>query len=544
MRRMTTRGGVVLLALAIAIVLAAAGCGSSEGGGGTSADQNTGGTVGKGSPAKKGGELTVGLAEDPDQLDPTLARTFVGRIVFANMCEKLYDLDQNLKIVPQLAAALPKLSGGGRTVTIKLRDGVKFNDGTTFDAAAVKTSLDRHRTLKESSRASELAPVTSVKVVDPSTVQLTLSKPFAPLTAQLADRSGMVMSPKQLKKLGDKFANNPVCVGPFKFSERTESDHIALVRAPDYYDAAKVKLDKLTFKVITESSARASNLRSGDVDVIDRLEPTDLPTIKKDPKLQTLAVTSLGYQGLTLNLGNKNGLGKPPKKLNTPLASNAKLREAFDLALDRKGIAKIVYNNGVVPGCSPISPVNPLRVGGEQCPARDLAKAKKLVAESGVKTPVPVTMMLNTDAVTLRLGQVIQAMTKEAGFAVKLQPTEFTSALDKGDAGDYDTFQLGWSGRVDPDGDIYEFAASTGSLNISGYQNPKLDALLAKARQSTDETERKDLYKQAVAVINQDRPLIYLFHEKYLAGAGKNVVGMKVFGDGLLRFKEAGLAAG
>jgi peptide/nickel transport system substrate-binding protein len=544
MGRMTTRGGAALLTLAIAILLAAAGCGSSSDSGGTSADQTKGGTVGKGTPAKKGGELTVGLAEDPDQLDPTLARTFVGRIVFANMCEKLYDLDQNLKIVPQLASGLPDISGDGKTVTIKLRDGIKFNDGTPFDAAAVKTSLDRHRTLKESSRASELAPVSSVKVVDPTTVELKLSKPFAPLTAQLADRSGMVMSPKQLKKLGDKFANDPVCVGPFKFSERTESDRIVLERAPDYYDAAKVKLDKLTFKVITESSARASNLRSGDVNVIDRLEPTDLPTIKKDPKLQTLAVTSLGYQGLTVNVGNKDGLGKPPKPLSTPLAKDPKLREAFDLALDRKGIAKIVYNNGVVPGCSPISPVNPLRVAGEQCPARDVAKAKKLVADSGAKTPVPVTIMLNTDAVTLRLGQVIQAMTKEAGFKVKLQPTEFTSALDKGDAGDYDTFQLGWSGRVDPDGDIYEFAAATGSLNISGYKNPKLDALLAKARESTDQNARKGLYQQAVAIINQDHPLIYLFHEKYITGAGKSVAGLKVFGDGLLRFKEAGLAAG
>jgi peptide/nickel transport system substrate-binding protein len=543
MRRMTTLGGVASIVSAIVL---AAGCGGADesGGGGVKADQNAGGTVGKGTPARKGGELTVGLAEDPDQLDPTLARTFVGRIVFANMCEKLYDLDENLKIVPQLASALPDISGDGKTVTIKLRSGIKFNDGTKFDADAVKTSLDRHRTLKESSRASELAPVSSVTAVDPSTVQIKLSKPFAPLTAQLADRSGMVMSPKQLKKLGAKFANNPVCVGPFKFSQRTESDKIVLVRAPDYYDASKVKLDKLTFKIITESSARASNLRSGDVDVIDRLEPTDLPTIKKDPKLQTLAVTSLGYQGLTVNIGNKNGLGKPPKNVGTPLAKDAKLREAFDLAIDRKGIAKIVYDNGVEPGCSPISPVNPFHDASRQCPARDVAKAKKLVKESGATTPVPVTLMLNTDAVTARLGQVIQAMTKEAGFAVKLQPTEFTSALDKGDAGDYDTFQLGWSGRVDPDGDIYEFAASKGSLNDSGYANPKLDALLDKARQTNDEAQRKDLYKQAVAVINQDRPLIYLFHEKYITGASRKVAGLKVFGDGLLRFKEAGLTAG
>jgi peptide/nickel transport system substrate-binding protein len=545
MRRMTTLGGVA--SIATAIVLAAAGCGSSdEGGGGGSvkADQNAGGTVGKGAPVRKGGEMTVGLAEDPDQLDPTLARTFVGRIVFANMCEKLYDLDQNLKIVPQLAAGLPKVSGDGKTVTIKLRSGIRFNDGTKFDAAAVKTSLDRHRTLKESSRASELAPVTSVTAVDPSTVKIELSKPFAPLTAQLADRAGMVMSPKQLKKLGAKFANDPVCVGPFKFSQRTESDKIVLVRAPDYYDASKVKLDKLTFKIITESSARVSNLRSGDIDVADRLAPTDLPTIKKDTKLQTLAVTSLGYNGLTLNIGNKNGLGKPPKNVGTPLAKDPKLREAFDAALDRKGIAKIVYDNGVVAGCSPISPVNPFHDDSQKCPARDLAKAKKLVKESGAKTPVPVTLMLDTDAVTGRLGQVIQAMTKEAGFAVKLQPTEFTSALDKADAGDFDAFLLNWSGRVDPDGDIYQFAASKGSLNDSGYSNPKLDAVLDKARETNDEGERKDLYKQAVAIIGQDRPLLYLYHEKYITGASKKVAGLKVFGDGLLRFKEAGFGAG
>lgn len=528
--------------VALATALLAVGCGGTESdtSGGKPA---TGGTTGKGTPAQKGGQLVVGLAEDPDQLDPTLARTFVGRIVFANMCEKLYDLDEKLQIVPQLASALPDISEDGKTVSIKLRDGVTFNDGTKLDADAVKTSLDRHRKHKESSRASELAPVSSVKVVDPSTVRLELEQPFAPLTAQLADRSGMIMSPKQLDKLGDKFANDPVCVGPFSFSERTESDRIVLERAKDYYDADKVNLDKLTFKVITEPSARASNLRSQDIDVADRLEPSDLATIKADPNLQVLPVTSIGYEGITVNVGNKDGLGKPPKPIDTPMGSNPKVREAFDLSLDRNGIAKVVYSNQVEPGCGPISPVSPWRDPNLKCPARNLERAKQLVAESGVKTPIPVTMIVNTDAVGLRLGQVIQAMAKEAGFAVKLQPTEFTSALDKTDAGQYDTFAIGWSGRVDPDGNIYQFAAKTGSLNISGYENPKLDDALDQARATNDRAKRQQLYEQAAGILRADRPLIYLFHEKYLAGAGKKVVGMKVLGDGLMRFKEAGLAA-
>ena len=164
--------------------------------------------------SKAGGTLTVALAEDPDALDPTLARTFVGRMVFLHMCEKLYDLNAKLQIVPQLAAAMPTLSPDKKTMTIKLRRGVRFNDGTPFNAQAVKISLDRHRTLPRSARASEISPVTSVVVAGPYTVRLVLNARYSPLTAQLADRAGMIMSPKQLDALGDRFASNPVCVGP------------------------------------------------------------------------------------------------------------------------------------------------------------------------------------------------------------------------------------------------------------------------------------------------------------------------------------------
>src|ERR671939_66555 len=160
------------LSLAVAAVVAAlfaAACGSSS-------TSTTGSSANNGT-ARAGGTMTVALAEDPDLLDPTLARTFVGRIVFANLCEKLYDVNDKLQIVPQLAASMPKITNGGKTVTIDVRQGVKFNDGTTLDAQAVKTSLDRHRELKASSRASELEPVKSVKVVNSDTVRLTLDAP-------------------------------------------------------------------------------------------------------------------------------------------------------------------------------------------------------------------------------------------------------------------------------------------------------------------------------------------------------------------------------
>src|SRR4051795_5965258 len=258
-------GAVLLLALAV----------------GVSASART-----KATPAlKNGGTLTIALDSDPDALDPTLARTFVGRMVFAHMCEKLYDLNAKLQIVPQLAASLPKLSADKKTATIKLRKGVKFNDGTAFNAAAVKKSLDRHKTLPRSTRASEIAPVESVEVVNASTVALHLSERYSPLTAQLADRAGMIMSPKALDDLGDKFATNPVCVGPFMFKDRVAGDHITLEKSPYYYNKKAVHLNTIVFKIIVDPSARAQNLRSHDVDAISALASTELQSVQHDRSL-------------------------------------------------------------------------------------------------------------------------------------------------------------------------------------------------------------------------------------------------------------------
>ncbi|MGH2736116.1 MAG: ABC transporter substrate-binding protein, partial [Actinomycetota bacterium] len=193
--------------------------------------------------AADGGELVIALAEEPDALDPSLARTFVGRIVFASICEKLYDVNENLEVIPQLAADLPEFSEDGLSVTIPLREGITFNDGTEFNAEAVKTTLDRHREISESARASEIAPVKSVEVVDEFTVGLQLSEPFSPLTAALADRAGMILSPAQIDKLGDDFAEDPVCVGPFDFVERRAQDRIVVEKSDEYYDADQVHLD-------------------------------------------------------------------------------------------------------------------------------------------------------------------------------------------------------------------------------------------------------------------------------------------------------------
>jgi len=492
---------------------------------------------------RSGGTLTIGLAEEPDALDPTVARTFVGRIVFLAMCEKLYDLDSHLNIVPQLATALPQVSKDKLTYTIKLRSGVKFNDGTAFDAAAVKTTLDRDLTLKGSVRASEISPISSVAAPNATTVVLHLKTPYSPLTAQLADRAGMVLSPKALAS-GGTFAQNPVCVGPFMYKDRVAGDHITLVKSPYYYDKAKVHLASIVYRIMTDPSSRTQALRAGDIQVEDRIQSTDVPTLQKDSSVAVKKAVTIGYQGLTINIGNKNGLLKPYSNVGTDIAKSQYIRTAFDAALDRTTINKVVFGGLNQPDCYPIAPVSPWyapTTKGLACNLHaNVNLAKQLVKASGIASPSVNLMLGGTDPVNARLGQVIQSMEAAAGIKVTVTPTQFTTALNKADAGTFDAFAVGWSGRVDPDGNIYGFVATPGTLNDSGFTNAKLDYILNGARKSLTIKARSTLYRAAMQIIHRQRPLIYLYHPVNYYGVSKKVDGVQIYGDGLIRVNTAG----
>ncbi len=240
--------------------------------------------------------LRVGLAEDPDVLDPSLARTYVGRIVFSSICDKLFDIDEKLAVVPQLALS-HETSPDGKTVTIKLRPGVKFHDGEPLDAAAAKYSLDRHLTMKGSFRKPELGSVDKVEVVDPLTIKLILKEPFSPLLAQLTDRAGMMVSPKAAEAAGDKFGLKPVCAGPFKFVERVQQDRIVVEKFTDYWNKDNVFIDKITYLPIVDGTVRLANLRSGGLDLIERVLATDIKAVRDNPKLKLIKAVSLGYTG-------------------------------------------------------------------------------------------------------------------------------------------------------------------------------------------------------------------------------------------------------
>src|SRR6516162_339326 len=218
--------------------------------------------------------LRIGLGDDPDILDPTLARTFSGRIVFAAMCDKLFDIGPELEIVPQLATGW-EWTDANRGLIIRVRAGVKFQDDEPLDAAAVKFSIERHLMMPGSTRKAEISAVTRVETIDDHTVKLALSAPFAPLLAQLTDRAGMVVSPKAAQAAGENFGSHPVCAGPFKFAERVAQDRIVLERFADYWDKENIKLDRIVYLPIPDSTVRLANLQSGGVDMIEGVAATD-----------------------------------------------------------------------------------------------------------------------------------------------------------------------------------------------------------------------------------------------------------------------------
>jgi peptide/nickel transport system substrate-binding protein len=470
--------------------------------------------------------LRIGLAEDPDVLDPTLARSFVGRIVFAAMCDKLVDEDEKLNIVPQLATGYT-ISPDGKEVTIRLRSGVLFHDGEKFDAAAVKFNIARHKNMPGSNRRGELAPVTGVDVIDPLTVRLNLSSPFAPLLAQLTDRAGMMVAPKAAQAEGDKFGAHPVCSGPYKFVERVPQDRIVLEKNPTYWNKDAIHFDKIVYTPIPDATVRLANLRSGQLDFIERFAPSDMEKLQAEKKFKTSAITEIGYQGITINVGKSDLAQKNP--LHDP-----RVREDLELELDRQGLVQVVMDNQAIVGNQWVPPTNAFYAKNVPMPKRDVARAKQLLKEAGVPNP-SFTLLTPTTSDAQRIALVVQAMAREAGFDVKIQAAEFATSLNIADKGDFEAYVLAWSGRSDPDGNLYSFDVCKQPLNYSGYCDAEADKLIKESRETLDVNQRKKVFEQVAAKVLKDRPIIYLYHRKWLWAYSPKLQGVRNIPDGLLR---------
>jgi peptide/nickel transport system substrate-binding protein len=471
-----------------------------------------------GSAALANGTLRIGLNEDPDALDPARGGTFVGRIVFAAVCDKLIDTDADNNFVPQLATAW-SWSPDNLALTLTLRAGVHFQDGAPMDADAVRANLEHYRTAPQSVRKSELKPVSAVEVIDPHTVRLHLSQPYAPLVAVLADRAGMMISPAALG--GDVTKTLP-CAGPFKLTERVAEDRIVVDRFPGYWNAAAIHLDRIVYEPQPDTSVRLVNLEAGQLDMVERLGPTDAATVRKNPKLKLVGKAALAYNSISINLANHGPL------------TNPLVREALEDSIDRVALNQVVMDGQYIPSNQFEAPGSRYWDPDHPVPPRNLARAKALLQQAGMPHPA-FTLLVGNSSVEQQAGEVLQAMADEAGFVVKVQAAEANAQVASARAGNYDATVVIWSGRPDPDGNVAIWLQCDGFLNWGKYCNPSFDALLAKARGVTDVAARQALYRQVVDTYLRDRPHIVLYHAKWLWALSDKVSGFVPTPDGLIR---------
>jgi len=473
--------------------------------------------------------LRIGLREDPDILDPSLSRTYVGRIVYMSLCDKLFDINERLEPVPQLATGYRWETPTQLVIT--LREGVRFHDGEVMDAEAVRYSLNRHLTMQGSYRRAEISSLERIEVVDPHTVRLVLKSPSASFLSMLTDRAGMIVSPKAAEALGRDFGTRPVCAGPFRFVERVAQERIVVERFPGYWDAANIHFDRVTYLPIPDNTVRLANLQSGAVEFVERMEPDDMATINRARNLRAVAVEELGYQNLIFNVNNG-------PRANTPLGRDPRVRHAFELALDRNAINQVVYEGMYTPTRQPFPPANPFHVASFTPPGRDVERSRALLREAGVTTPYQVEMIVPNNPDLRQAAEVMQAMLSEAGFDLRIRAMEFASSLQASTRGDFDIYFNGWSGRTDPDGNIYSFIHTGTAQNDSRYSNPEVDRLLDEARTELDVAKRRALYARILEVaIAGDSPRVYLWHRKNIMAHTARLAGYRPIADGMIRLQ-------
>ena len=471
-------------------------------------------------------QLRVGFSEDADAMDPTTGRAYVQRVVLVNMCDSLFTYNDKLAIVPRLAVGYEWADS--RTLLVKLRPGVTFTDGTPVDAAAVKYSLERHATFPGSARRGDVGSMERAEIVDPLTVRFVLKAPDVVFLSQLGVRGGVLVSPKAAEAAGRDFALNPVCAGPYKFTERVAQDRIVIDKVAGYWDAANYHFSRVTFRPISDSTVRLANLRAGAIDINMNVPPIESESVRKDPRLKLFTFDGLGYNGITVNMGRN---GTTPG----PFGTDARVRRAFDLAIDREAISNVVFAGVHAPNALPVPPTSPFFAASVAQPKRDVARARALLAEAGVKTPFTVQLTVINNPEGIQVAEVIQSMVAEAGFDLKLNTMEFVSSLDAADKGNFAAYMVGWTGRPDVDGNLRDLLYTGAPTNYVGYRNPAFDALLDQGRSTSDMTQRMASYTKLYQLLREDLPIIYLYAPRWIFGTVAKVEGFVPVADGMLR---------
>jgi peptide/nickel transport system substrate-binding protein len=362
-------------------------------------------------------------------------------------------------------------------------------------------------------------------------VRIVLKQPFAPFLAQLTDRAGMIVSPKAAEAAGRDFGLRPVCAGPFRFVERVAQDRIVLDRFDGYWNAQNIHVNRVTFLPIPDSTVRLATLQSGALELVQTIDPDDVPAVRRNNRLRIAMSDELGWQSIQFNVGNG-------ARAQSPIGQDARVRQAFELSLDRTAINQVVYEGMFTPTAQPFPPASPFHLRDFRPEPRNIDRARALLREAGVRTPLQVDLTVPNNPDLRQVGEVIQAMAREAGFDVRLNAMEFASSLQAATRGEFEAYLVAWSGRADPDGNVYTFLNSRAPNNDGRYSNPDVDRLLDAARLESDVAKRRDIYARIMEIaVRQDRARIYLWHRRNIVAHTARLTGFVPVADGLIRIQ-------
>lgn len=506
---------------AVTLGVALSGCG-------TSSAQGTGAATHSGSAVTaapvRGGTLNVGIDSDFVTLDPAMSSALIDRQAFINIFDPLLKLSPTMQVEPNLVTHWT-VASGGTTYTLFLRHGVKFQDGTPFNAQAVIYNWQwEMNPANASPRLSDLSLVTHLAAPNPYEVVITLKAPYSAFLSVLTGRTGMISSPAAMKKWGSAYGLHPVGTGPFKFVQWIKNDHMILERNPLYWKKGQPYLNKIVYTPITNPVQEYNALVTGQVNVIDSVPYQDVNSLSSNSSLRYAHNAGLGYADMELNTQA------------APL-NNVHNREAIDYAINRQALNQLLYFGHAIPAYTQFSPATWAYDPHITIPFSD-ALAKAQLVKAGNPHGFSFTLLGENDPATVQEMEAIQSELAKVGINMKVEPVDFTTLLTDAINGNYQSDLLGWSGRPDPDQNSYAFDTTGGSFNDPRYSNPQVDSLLLKARESSSQAVRKQYYDEAATIVLHQAPYIFLEYTPVIQAWSPTVQGFQVYPDGLMRFSK------
>ena len=475
----------------------------------------------------RGGTLRIGWIPGAKTLDPHFSVEFPERYVCYLVFNTLVALDGGFNVVPELARAW-QVSPDGKRVTFQLQPGVKFHDGTDFNADAVKWNVERILDPQtKSPQRTQLEPaVAAVTVVDPRTVVFELKKPFAPLLAVLAERPGFIVSPAAAKQLGQDFAQRPVGTGPFRFVEWVRDSQVTVERFADYWDKGKPYLDRVVFRVVPDPTVRLTMVRTGEVDLATDVDAKDVPSLRADAKLKVSEMkpaarwTALQW------------------RVDEPPFNNKALRQAIALGIDRNELRDVLLRGFGEAARGPSIPglwwSDPAFKGF----GHDLEQAKKKLAEAGYPNGFRARFVVENTPQWIRQTELLQAQLAKINVTLEVEPVNPADAYTRIVQKKTNWTHTRWTQRADPNGLLYILFHSKGFQNSTGYHNPKVDELLDRAAGIYDPERRKGLYYEAERIITDDVPYVFLNYTAEFAVMSRKVQHWGWVPDLIPRFRD------